>query len=145
MLTHRENRNWKLEIRKVLAVYFLFSIFLFLALPLAAEAFQIVPCNPLAGVQCKFSDLGVLLINIYNFLLGMAGVVALYYMVFGAFVMFQGWLTAEPEGKFKEGLKTFKGAIWGLFFVATAYMLVDIVLVGILKTKDINEWLKAIF
>lgn len=121
---------------------------LFLMLPLLAEA-AIVPCNPLASADptraCKFSDLGTLLVSIYNFLLGIAGVAALYYMVLGGFYILQGWLVADPEGQFKEGLKTFKGAIWGVFFVAVAYLAVDIILVWILKTKDINEWLKAIF
>ncbi len=85
------------------------------------------------------------MIRIYNFLLGIAGIAAVYYMIFGGFLMLQGWLVADPTGKFNEGVKVFKGALWGLFFIATAYMIVDIILVGILKTKDINEWLKALF
>lgn len=92
----------------------------------------IVPCR---GLDCKFSDLGVLLVGIFDWLLGLAGLVAMLFLIWGGIQMLKGWIEEEPEGAFKEGMLTVRRAIWGLVLVAGAYLIVNTLLTGILGVE----------
>jgi hypothetical protein len=117
---------------------------LFLALPMVAQA-GILPCNPLKSAdpttECQFSHIGELLVRIYNFMLATAAIATLYYMIFGAYTMVQGWLSGDPGGLFSQGVKKVKGAIWGLFFIVLAYLFVKIILELAGSTKTIEGWM----
>ena len=99
----------------------------------------LVPCNPLKGDLCEFKHLGLLLVRIFDWLLGLAALVAMLFIVWGGIQMLKGWLEEEPEGAFKAGLQTVRRAIWGLILVAAAFLIVNTLLLDVLKTEGLNE------
>lgn len=111
--------NWKLKIIKGWLVF----CFLLLALPVHAA---IVPCN---GLDCELSDFFELLVNIYNFLLGMAGMVALIFLIWGGIQMFLYHYFEHPQEILSGAKLTVTRAIFGLIVIATAYLVVNTVLV----------------
>lgn len=96
-----------------------------LASPLNAFAAGIVKCGIPGGNPCKLSDLFELLVGIYNFLLGMAGIVAFAFLIYGGIKMF---LYSVDEEQLASGKKTVIEALIGLAIVAMAYILVNTLL-----------------
>ncbi len=119
--------NWKLEIFRgwlVFCLLILTSYFLLLTLPVHAQG--IVPCT---GLDCKLEDIFELLVGIYNFLLGMAGMVALIFLVWGGIQMFIYHYSEHPQEVLSGAKLTVTRAIFGLIIIATAYLVVNTVLV----------------
>lgn len=88
----------------------------------------LVPCNPLAGKPCEFKHLGELLVGIFDWLIGLAALVAVLMIVWGGFRMLEGWFEENPEGAWKDGVLTIRRALWGLVLVAGAFLVVDTLL-----------------
>lgn len=120
----------------------LFSYFFFLALPAQAA---LVPCGPTTDHACTFQDLATLLINIYNWLLGLAGLVAILFVVYGGFLMVYGWVAEQPQSVYQEGVLTVRRALWGLVLVAAAYLVVNTILTVLFGAEDLNTFFSKLF
>lgn len=107
-----------------------FLLVLLFFIPLIAFAQNdIVPCGPQPGQQpCKLKDLFGLLVAIYNFLLGMAGLVAFVFLVYGGIRMF---FYSVDEENLALGKKTVLEALIGLAIVAMAYLVVNTLLAAL--------------
>lgn len=89
----------------------------------------IVPCGPQPGqTPCELKDLFGLLVGIYNFLLGMAGIVAFGFLIYGGVKMF---LYSVDEEQLASGKKTIGEALIGLAIVAMAYLIVNTLLAAL--------------
>lgn len=110
------------------------AVFLFPIVTFAADN-GIVPCGPSGqqGNDCKLSDLFGLLVAIYNFLLGMAGLVAFGFLIYGGVRMF---LYSVDEENLAAGKKTVLEALIGLAIVAMAYLLVNTLLTALGVTEN---------
>ncbi len=117
-----------------LNVWFLLSGFL-LALPVAA-ADPLVPCG---GVDCTINDFFQLLVNIYNFLLGLGGIVALLFIILGGVQMIMGFLDGG-EHSVQAGKDTIKNGIIGLIILACGYLVVNTI-IGLLGGGGIDQLL----
>lgn len=85
----------------------------------------LVPCD---GLNCDFNHLFVLLVNIYNFLIGMAAIVALLLIVFSGvkIVIFQ--FSESPESELTEAKHGLTRALVGLALVLMAFIIVHTLL-----------------
>lgn len=121
-------------LRKVLPF---FSSLITFAFPLIAFAQEkgLVPCGPKnqQGNECTLQDLFGLFVGIYNFLLGMAGIVAFAFLIYGGIRMF---LYSVDEEQLAAGKKTVIEALIGLAVVALAYVIVNTLLSALGVTKD---------
>jgi len=89
----------------------------------------IVKCGPQPGqTLCELKDLFELLIGIYNFLLGMAGIVALGFLIYGGIQML---LFSVDEEKLKSGKSTVTQALIGLVVILLAYIVVNTLLLAL--------------
>ena len=86
----------------------------------------LVKCGNPGGKPCELKDLSDLLIGIYNFLLGMAGLVAFVFLIVGGIRMF---LYSVDEEHLAAGKKTIMHALIGLAIIAMAYLIVNTLLV----------------
>ncbi len=126
------NAKKRLIVRKLGLIYFLISIFLF-SVPVYAA---IIPCGPRPGPLapgenisgCTLKDFFQLLVNIYNFLLGMAAIVAILILVWGGIQMFIYHYQESPEEKLSSAKLTITRAIFGLVIIAAAYLIVNTLL-----------------
>lgn len=98
-----------------------------------AESTGIVPCGPQQNQPCELKDLFGLLVAIYNFLLGMAGLVAFAFLIYGGVRMF---LYSVDEENLAAGKKTVVEALIGLAIVAMAYLLVNTLLTALGVTEN---------
>lgn len=116
---------------------------MFFVLPLITFAQNgIVPCGPEAArdadAACKIEDLFKLLVGVYNFLLGMAGIVAFGFLIYGGIRMF---LYSVDEENLAVGKKTVVEALIGLAIVALAYLLVNTLLTALgVNSGTIDEY-----
>lgn len=119
---------------------------LLLLFPLIASAAIIPNCNPLPGNDnsCGVDDIFKLLINIYNFLLGMLAFVAVLFIVWAGVQMMIHHLGESPLGGQRSSLEnakyTLTRAIWGIVIVAAAWLLVNttLVVLGLDKTSRLG-------
>lgn len=102
----------------------------FLFLPLFVHA-QILPCSPLhpnpraTNVSgCTFADLFTILVNIYNFLLGLAAIVFMAMIVISGIRMLVFYLSENPAGDLKDAKYTLTRAITGFVIIVAAYLIV---------------------
>ncbi|MEK7499982.1 MAG: hypothetical protein AAB649_05250 [Patescibacteria group bacterium] len=113
---------------KRFATYF-FAILTWMAPVLAyAAGSGIVKCGPQQNKLCELKDLFDLLIGIYNFLLGMAGIVALGLLIYGGVQML---LYSVDEEHVKRGKSTITQALIGLAVILLAYIIVNTLLVAL--------------
>jgi hypothetical protein len=101
-----------------------------LLVPLALVHAQIVPnCNPVPGNanSCGVKDLFQLLINVYNFFLGLGGLVALLFIIWGGIQMILGFVDGG-EHSVESGKATVKNGIIGLVILACGYLIVNTVI-----------------
>lgn len=92
----------------------------------------IIPtCNPLPGnpTSCGVNDLFQLLVNIYNFLLGMLAFVAVLFIVFYGVRMIIHYISETPEQDLKDAKLGLTRAIWGIVLIAVAWLIVNTLLV----------------
>lgn len=116
---------------------------------------QIVPaCDPVPGDEfapghqgepnCSVNHLFELLVNIYNFLLGLAAVIAVLMIVFAGFRILIYYWSEQPESDLEAAKNTIRRAIFGLIIILTAYLVVTTVvfsLLGLNATSPIAELL----
>ena len=107
---------------------FLVGITFFLPAIVFAQDKGIVTCGPQQDKLCELADLFKLLVGIYNFLLGMAGIVAFGFLIYGGIRMF---LYSVDEENLAAGKKTVVEALIGLAIVALAYLLVNTLLTAL--------------
>ncbi len=88
----------------------------------------IVKCGPQQGKLCELKDLFELMVGIYNFLLGMAGIVAFGLLVWGGVQML---LYSADEEFLKKGKSTVTQALIGLAIIALAYIIVNTLLLAL--------------
>lgn len=105
----------------------------------------LVPCGPFKGVACTFGHLGELLVGIFNWLLGLAALVAFLFIIWGGLQMLLGWFYEQPEGAWKDGVMTIRRAIFGFVLVAGAFFIVNTLLTGILGVGGLNEFFQGLF
>jgi hypothetical protein len=100
----------------------IFSLALLLsAMPAFAD---LVFCGQKNGTPCKFSDLVKLIYTGVNYLIGLAGLVAILYIVFGGMQML---LSAGNQAKVTEAKSTITYAITGLILVMLSYLIIGYV------------------
>ena len=107
---------------------FLVGITFFLPAIVFAQDKGIVTCGPQQDKLCELADLFKLLVGIYNFLLGMAGIVAFGFLIYGGIRMF---LYSVDGENLAAGKKTVVEALIGLAIVALAYLLVNTLLTAL--------------
>ena len=98
----------------------------------AANQSGFVQCE---GLHCTFQDLCDTFVKIYDWLLGMAGLVAILFIIYGGVRMIWFSYFAEfpnQEEELASGKITITRAIFGLVIVAVAYLLVHTLLIDIL-------------
>ncbi len=87
---------------------------------------SIVKCGPgFPKGECTIQDIFILLVDIYNYLLGAAAVVAFGLLIYGAVQMF---LYTVDEEYLASGKKTVMQALIGLAITALAYVIVNTLL-----------------
>lgn len=119
--------------RVISSIYFLA---LGALLPLSARA-DIVTCGPQQGKECTIKDIFVLLVDIYNFLLSMAAIVAFGFLIYGAIQMF---LYSADENSIANGKQAIKQALIGLAITALAYILVNTLVTALGLTTGAGEF-----
>lgn len=107
---------------------------------------QIIPaCDPVPGSKdsCAPEHLIELLVNIFNFMLGLAALVAMLFIVVGGIKMIIWQFTGEGEGGLENAKKTLTQAITGLVIVMLAYLIVNTLLtwLGVDKTSEVGQLL----
>jgi hypothetical protein len=100
-----------------------------MALPFVAlAAGSVLPaggCNQLNGMNCaSVISVGGIIIIVLNWFLGIAGLIAVLFLVWGGFKMI---VSNGNEETFKEGRTTVINALIGLAVVILAYVVVTIV------------------
>lgn len=128
-----------------------FLIFLFLVAPLAVNA-AIIPCGPgdnganannISG--CSIGDLFQLLVNIYNFLLGLAALVAILILVWGGIQMFTYHYQESPDDYLNRAKLTVTRGIFGLVIIAAAYVITNtlLTLLGLNRGSAVGQLLQS--
>ncbi len=80
-----------------------------------------VPCGNTADNPCNISHLFRAFVVIVNYMITMAGFVAVVALVYAGFMV----VVSQGEDKLVEAKKRFSGAIFGLVLVASAFVLVN--------------------
>lgn len=86
------------------------------------------PLVPCSGLKCRLSDLFQLLVNIYNFLLGMAAIVAVLMIIVAGVRMLVYYWSEQPKPELEAAKNTLRRAIFGLVIIVTAYLVVNTLL-----------------
>lgn len=93
--------------------------------PLSAAA-AIVPCGTTANPEkCTFQHLVQLVVNIFNLMLGLAGFVAILFIIIAGIRMIWWNFWEESESELSSAKLTLWRAITGLVIIATAYLLIN--------------------
>ncbi|MBI1833663.1 MAG: hypothetical protein HYR90_02450 [Candidatus Andersenbacteria bacterium] len=97
-----------------------------LVTPFFAYAAIIPPCDPVPGKgnSCGVNDLFQLLVNIYDYLLGLAAIVAVLMIVWAGFRILIFYWSEQPESDLEAAKNTIRRAIFGLIIILTAYLVV---------------------
>ncbi len=121
------------SLRGFIVCLFVLSIFSvgFLS-PVPAHA-QLIPCN---GIDCKVDDLTTLAVNIYNFLLGLAAVVAILIIVLSGVGMLTYHWFENPDQVLQGAKYTLTRAVAGFIIIAMAYLIVNTLLVVVLGVNQ---------
>lgn len=94
--------------------------------PVATLALQLPNCNALNGVNCTSANnsLTALILYVINIMLGLAGVVAVLFMIIGGF-----WYitSAGNEETAEKGKGTAINAVIGLVIIILSYVIVNVV------------------
>lgn len=112
----------KIDFLKVTQVALAFAIGL---APLAASALSLPNCTSLNGVNCTAGQsLTGLILTVINWMLGLAGVIAVMFLIIGGF-----WYitSAGNEETAEKGKGTAINAIIGLVIIILSYVIVSVV------------------
>jgi hypothetical protein len=134
-------RNWNLFVIWIL----IFGIFS-LAFPVHAA---ILPsCDPVPGSanSCGVEHIFKLLINIYNFLLGLAAVVAILMIIIGGVGLLVYHYFENAEQILEHSKLTVTRAITGIIIITLAYIIVNttISLLGFNTTSAVGQMLQGL-
>jgi hypothetical protein len=116
--------------------------------PLAAQAFQLVPCGMTVSSQhpatspetapCTFQHLVILLVRMINYLITMAAVVAMYYVLLAGFNLVTAMGNEEKIKKNKEGVAQ---AVVGFAIILLAFVFVNLLINGLFGQPGVTrEW-----
>ncbi len=128
----------------------------FLSTPLFVQAAILPNCDPIPGNlppkirSCGVEDLFQLLINIYNFLLGLAGLVLLLMIIWGGvkMILFSFGVSGSTEKDVKSPKQTITQAIIGFVIIAMAYLIVNTLvftLLGVDGGGEVGKLLRQYF
>jgi hypothetical protein len=111
-------------------------ILLVATLPLGAGAqgIQIIPeCNPVPGQpnSCGITHIFGLLVNIFDLLLALVGVVFMLVIIWAGFRFFLYQFSEKPEASLEAAKLTLKRGIFGFMIVATTFLVIRVVLVAL--------------
>lgn len=84
----------------------------------------ITRCTAKCQNPCGVDDLLALPVNIYNYLLGLAALVAMLFIVWGGMRMFYFGYMEDSASELEAAKLTVRRAIGGFVIIATAYLLV---------------------
>lgn len=93
-----------------------------------------VPCGNTAGNPCNITHLFRAFVVIVNYMITMAGFVAVVAIAYAGFLM----VVSQGEAKLVEAKGRFAGAIIGLVLTAVAFVLVNTLFEGSLRIGVIN-------
>lgn len=88
-----------------------------------------VPCGNNATEPCQIGHLFSAFIVIINYLIAMAGFIAVIAIVYAGFMM----VYSQGEGQLKEAKGRLSGAVIGLVLVAAAFVLINAIFTGSLS------------
>ncbi|MBI4053728.1 MAG: hypothetical protein HY397_00185 [Candidatus Doudnabacteria bacterium] len=111
--------------KRLRKIIFLVNLLAALLLPLAGQAFSIVPCGGPNQSPCQFDDLIVTAIRLINYLLSASAVVAAWYIVVSGWQMMASTGNAEKLEGAKEGLTR---AVVGFAMILLAFAFVNLAL-----------------
>ena len=119
--------------------YWLLVIGIFFV-PITAHA-QLVPCS---GINCTVTDLLKLPVNVYNFLLGFAALIALLFIIWGGLRMLFFSYLEDSASELAAAKLTVRRALAGFALIALSYLIVNTALsmLGV-KTGPVYELLKT--
>jgi uncharacterized membrane protein len=117
------NLEFRITLRNIVACLILYSLF---SIPLAADAqVPLVPCTGLGSNPCTVNHLFQLLIGVYNFLLGLAALVAMLFIIWGGLRMLYFSYLEDSAHELESAKYTIRRAIGGFVIIALAYLLVN--------------------
>lgn len=102
----------------------IFSFFLMVVVlmwPVTAAQAALVPCS---GLNCNVSHFFQLLVNIYDFLLGLAALVAILLIIWSGIKMLTYQFSENPESDLTEAKHTLTRALTGLALIVGAFLVV---------------------
>lgn len=109
--------------------------------PGAAQAAGLLPdCNPLPGQgdSCGVTHLFELAVNIYNFALGLAALVAFLFIILGGVRMLVAYY-GEGEQNVSAAKATLRNGIVGFVIVLAAFLIVQ-TLLNLIGVTDTNKY-----
>ncbi len=110
---------------KFRAIFFASVVLLLAAQPVLAQG--IIPCGTRSGPSsrpCEWSDLFEITYRVVNYLIGMAGFVAIFYIVWGGLQML---MSAGNTTRVQEAKSTVWNAVLGLVLTLLAYLIIGYV------------------
>lgn len=135
-----------IKLKKILLLSLVTSYGLLVPLVLVHAA--IVPaCNPIPNQEgsCGVRHLFQLLVNIYNFLLGLAAFVAIIMIVGAGIYMLIFHYLEQPESHLENARYMFSRAVTGFVLVAVAYLIVNTLIVLLTGTPmNLTDYIKQI-
>lgn len=101
-------------------------IVMFMLMPFwsASAAIATPDCNQLGGVRCTQTDLQGVIITVLNYAIGLAFLIAVFFLVLGGFRYMTSAGNEETAGK---GKKTIINALIGIVIIILSYVIVGIV------------------
>ncbi len=94
--------------------------------PLVVNAGLLVStdCNATLGQACGITDVNVLVKNIVNIVLGVAGMIAVLFVIIGGF---RYVTSAGNEEQAEAGKKTLQNAIIGVVIIVLSFVIVNVI------------------
>ena len=117
------------NIKKLITFALIVVIFAGAIFPLQAFAqVPLVPCGRTGQADCQFSDLVIMLVRLINYLISLAALVAIYYILLAGFNLVTALGNAE---KIESGKNTLSHAVVGFALVILAFVFLNWVVYGI--------------
>jgi hypothetical protein len=107
--------------------------------PINGDAGGFVPCGNTAGTPCQIGHLFSAFVVIVNYLIAMAGFIAVIAIVFAGFMM----IYSQGQEQLKTAKGRLSGAVVGLVLVAAAFVLINALFAGSLSI-GVNDGAKVL-
>ncbi|MAF81150.1 hypothetical protein CL628_04020 [bacterium] len=116
-----------------------------LAVPLTTHAQLLPDCDPLPSATnaCSVGDLLGLIVNVYNFLIGAAALVAVLFLIWGGARMLYWGFLEDSASELAAAKLTARRSLGGFIIVLLAYLLVNTT-IGLLGGGGINGILNQV-